>query len=69
MEREEKTATIYHYVNDVCVCGKDKKRYRWVCLSCREKLVNSLEYAELDWACEEHMIKAQALLEKAKQSV
>ncbi len=62
MNRKEKIKTFIQYRDTKCVCGNAKKAYRWVCLSCKDKIGQSQELSDLDKACQSHVLHAQKVL-------
>lgn len=66
MDRNEKLALQIYYINLKCVCGADKHKNRWSCLTCMQKLRDSDEEKELDRACDVHLTAVEAYLNKLK---
>jgi hypothetical protein len=63
MNRKRKMELLQFYTGNKCCCGNDKLEFRWLCLTCKEKMVELGEWALLSAACESHLSMAERILE------
>ncbi len=67
LTRERKREIVRYYaISKRCVCGRSKKKERWVCLECREKIIGTKKAKVLNSACQKHLQAALEILKDCK---
>ncbi len=69
VSHKEKLELLDYYACGVCRCGSPKKNNRWLCMKCREKVVNTTEWKECGAACGAHVSAAKLMLDKVQPGV
>lgn len=66
MERKQKLELHEYFLGEICVCGNDKKGYRWTCKICVETNEDKHESKLVDYLCDLHLEAVKEYLNVCK---